>query len=98
MANRIYKARKYRYADGIAYRPNLYQLHWMENDGVWTKLILGGMIVMKDKVFAYIGSAHAVQDKIERIISSAHTKHYIWANSVEEALNKIRPYMDAEQY
>lgn len=98
MEKRIYKARKYRYANGVAYRPNLYQLHWMENDGIWTKSVLGGMIVLKDKVFAYVGSPTAVQEKIDRIISSAHTKHYIWGKSIEDALNKIRPYMDAQQY
>ena len=96
MSKRIYKARKYRYADGIAYRPNLYQLHWMHDDGVWTKLILGGMIVLKDKVFAYVGSASAVKDNIERIMKSGHTKHYVWANSMEEALTAIRPYLDAQ--
>ena len=95
--DRQYRARKYRYADGIAYRQNLYHLHLLDDDHIHTKAILGGMIVCKNKVFAYVGHPTAVQEKIERITNSYHTKHFVWADNIEGALKAIKPYLEMQE-
>jgi hypothetical protein len=79
-----YIARKYRYADGNAYRQNLYVIY--EADGIRA---VGGAVVLKDKAIAFAGHSGLCQEKIGSII--AHAKAFAWGSDLKDALTKIKP-------
>ncbi len=89
----IYKATKYRYADGVSYRQNIYKLQRVEEG---FDVTVGGMIVLEDKVFAFAGFGNMVQEKIKSIINNPNTSKYVWGASIQEVLAKIRPFLDYE--
>jgi len=84
-----YIARKYRYADGKAYRPNIYVIY--EADGIRS---VGGAVVLGDKALAYAGHPGLCQDKVADIIKRADA--YAWGNTIQEALAKIKPALNGE--
>jgi hypothetical protein len=81
-------ATRYRYADNIAYRDNLYLLKASREEF----RALGGMVVLKDKVLAYAGAGHLVQEKPAYIIN--HADAYVWGATPAEALAKIKPLLN----
>jgi hypothetical protein len=83
-----YVATKYRFADGVAYRPNLYLIQTEERIRSY-----GGLVVLKDKALAYAGSPTLIQEKIGSIIASADA--YAWGSTPAEALAKIKPHLGA---
>lgn len=82
-------ATKHRYANGTAYRPNLYVIR----DETRDFRVLGGMIVLKDKAIAYVGAGHLVESKISSIV--AYADHYVWGATPAKALAKIKPFLGA---
>jgi hypothetical protein len=82
-------ARRYRYADGIAYRQNLYVLTENKLTAVRT---YGGLVVLKDKALAYVGHPGLVQEKIGNVIAKAEA--FAWGATPAEALAKIKPALE----
>ncbi len=84
--------RPYRYADGVAYNPNLFQIKvWDEAEQAPAHATVGGIIKAGDKWFAYAGSATLLQSKIDRIKSLADA--VAWGSSKAEAASKIKPFL-----
>ena len=78
---------KYRYADNVAYRPNLYVIKQDREDF----RVIGGMVVLKDKVLAFAGTGPLVQESIKYIIANADAS--VWGTTPAEALAKIKPFL-----
>jgi len=83
-----YLARKYRYADGKSYRPNIYIIY--EADGIRA---VGGAVALQDKAIAFAGMPSLCQEKVAYII--AHADAYAWGSDLKDALAKIKPDLKA---
>lgn len=86
--------RPYRYANGVAYRPNLKCIHPLERDGTPATRIVGGLIACKDKYLAFAadrGAVHLLQGRIDNVMRDA--KAYAWGSTKTEALTAIRDHL-----
>ncbi len=83
-------ARKYRYADGVVYNPNVYDLFAIEGERY---VRVGGAVVYKNKVIAYSGHAGYTM-RFKDI--EAYSNGYVWADTLKDVLPKIRPLLEKE--
>lgn len=81
-------ARKYRYADGVIYNPNRYDI-FETSDGHPRRV--GGALVLKGKAIAFIGHP-GYGDSAAKIIKGARA--YAWGADLSDALAKIRPALE----
>jgi hypothetical protein len=90
-----FMAKRHRYADGRVYNEKRYDL--LVNIGTGDTpyyRVIGGMLVLKDKVIAFVGGT-AIGDKVQNII--AHADHFEWGDSAADALFKIKLYITANK-
>ncbi len=89
-------AKKYRYADGVAYRDNLYDLIAFAPVGYGiqgeTSKHVGGALVLKGKTIAWSGKVHGF--RVKDIM--AYSKAYVWGDTLTDALTKIKPQLQTE--
>jgi hypothetical protein len=77
-------ARRYRYANGVCYNRNHFMVLFCDDGHM---LGVGGALVVGGKALAYIGMP-GEGNSVKRIM--AHTKAFVWGDSLTDALKKLK--------
>ena len=87
-----FMAKPHRYADGVSYNKNRYDIlvDVSTTDQPYYRAV-GGAVVLKDKAIAFIGGT-AIGHRVRDIV--AYADAFVWGSDLRDALSKIKPQIE----